>query len=320
MSRRAARGEDATPDDRPTGTPRVYRARTTIEVDPTGLLHVLGRPPLGEYLRRLWQRRHFILADSRARVQTDSRENLLGSLWLVLNPLLSGAVYFVIFGLVMNGSRGIENFLGYLVIGVFLFQYTIQCLNQGSRSISGGRQLIRAFSFPRAALPVAVVMRETLRFLPALATMLVLVLAIPFVVPLMDPGGEAIALRLGWSWLLLPAVLVLQLGLNTGLALVAARVTARIPDLTQIIGILARFWLYGSAVFFAVDRFAAYPALSAIMQINPMFLVIDIARDLLLYGAVPSWGTWALLAAWSSGLLVLGTLVFWQAEETYAAP
>ncbi|WP_158277187.1 ABC transporter permease [Serinibacter arcticus] len=292
------------------------RPRHVVVVPTDDLSPVLARPPLPVYLRRLWHRRHFVVADSRARVVSSNRANLLGSIWLVLNPLLDGAVYFVLFGLVLTGSRGIENYPGYLIVGVFLFQFTIQCLVQGSRAISGGRPLIRSFSFPRAVLPVAVVVRQVIRFLPALITMLVLVMLLPVALPSMA-DGDPVRQPLAWTWLLLPVVLVLQLLLSTGLALVAARVTARIPDLTQIIAILARFWLYASAVFFSIDRFADYPVLHAVMQVNPMYLVLDAARDLLLYATVPSAGTWAGLTAWSVGLLVVGTVWFWRGEESY---
>lgn len=279
------------------------------------LLPVLARPPFPEYLRRLWARRFFIAADARARVDAASRATLLGKVWLVLNPLLDAVVYFVIFGLILNSSRGIPNFVGYLIIGVFLFQWTTKCLTQGSRSITGGRALIRAFAFPRAALPVATVTRVTLQFIPALLTMLVIILAIPWVMPMLN--GNPVEVHVGWRWLLVPMVLALQLAMNLGLAFVAARVCARIPDLQQVITILCRFWLYTSAVFFSIDRFEAVPWLQTVMHLNPMYLVLDMVRDCLLYGVTPSWTSWVLLGVWSIGLLAVGSLVFWMAEERY---
>ncbi|GMA32702.1 ABC transporter permease [Litorihabitans aurantiacus] len=299
--------------------PVTSRPRVVVDVATTGLRPVLARPSLPSYLGRIWRRRHFVLADARAQVATTSRSTLLGSAWLVINPLLHGAVYFVLFGLVLQADRGIENYLGYLVIGVFLFQWTIHCLTQGSRAVTGNRALIRSFTFPRAALPLAVVIRQTIRFLPALATMLALIVLLPPLLGAIDPGGDPVVLRVTWLWLLLPVPLVLQLLLNTGLALLAARATARVPDLTQLFQLVARFWLYASAVFFSIDRFAAWPVLHTVMSVNPMFLVLDVVRDLLLYATVPAWETWALLAGWSVGLVVVGLVVFWSGEESYGS-
>lgn len=296
-----------------------YRPRAVVAVEGSGLTRVLSRPPMAEYLRRLWRRRHFIVADARARVESDNRTNLLGSVWLVLNPLLDGVVYFVIFGLVLRSNGGIENFPGYLIIGVFLFQFTTRCLVQGSRSIIGGKAMIRSFAFPRASLPAATIIRETFAFTPALITMIALVLLTPSIMSALNPSAVAIELRVTGLWLLLPAIVALQLMLNLGLALIAARLTARVPDLTQVISIITRFWLYGSAVFFSIERFDAIPALQGIMRINPMFIVLDMARDCLLYATVPDWTSWVLLSVWAIGLLVAGTVYFWRGEESYGA-
>jgi len=285
-------------------------------VDGTVLRPVASRPPLGEYLRLLWRRRHFIVADARARVSTSNSGTLLGRVWLVLSPLLDAAVYLVIFGLLLRSSRGIDNFIGYLVIGVFLFQFTSRCLSQGSRSVIAGRSLVKSFAFPRAALPVATVAREVLSFVPTLATLVVVVL-------LTRPGAEdawtAPIDQITWRWLLVPAVLLLQVALALGLALLGARVTTRIPDLANVIGVLSRFWLYGSAVFFSFDRFIDHPTLLRVVEVNPMFLVLDMVRDCLLYAQTPAWSSWAVLAAWSLGLLVVGTVVFWRGEESYGS-
>lgn len=293
---------------------RAYRVMT---VPSEGLVQVLSRPPLPEYLRRLWERRFFIAADARARVEASTRANLLGKVWLVLNPILDATVYFMVFGLLLNSSHGIPNFTGYLVIGVFLFAFTTRCLTAGARSIASGRQLIRAFSFPRASIPVATVARETLQFVPVVGTMLVLVL----VVPIFNLGGgeEPIEAHLTWRWALLPVVLLLQLAMNMGLALLAARACARIPDLVQLIGIFCRFWLYASAVFFSESRFDSIPWMSEVMHLNPMFLVLDITRDSLLYGVTPQTSSWVVLSAWSIGLLVAGFVVFWRGEESYGS-
>jgi len=279
---------------------------STLEVVSTGRLSQVGaRPPIRTYLAQLWKRRHFLWAEARAKVTSGTRETLLGQAWLVINPMLNGLAYYLIFGMVLGAKGGIPNFLGYLIIGVFLFQFTTQCVTGGARSIAGGRNLIRAFSFPRASLPISVVLRGILNLVPTLAAMFVLLL----VLPEQEHWTAAAAF--------FPAVLVLQVLFVTGLSLLLARATAALPDLNQLISVLMRFWLYGSAVFFSIDRFANYPWIVGIMEANPMYMVLSAARDTLLYGVVPSLATWLGLGAWAVGTLVVGFVVFWRAEESY---
>ena len=44
----------------------------------------------------------------------------LGLVWWVLNPLLMGLVYYVVFGIILDVSRD----LSYLLSGIFVFYYT----------------------------------------------------------------------------------------------------------------------------------------------------------------------------------------------------
>lgn len=295
-----------------------FRPRYVIQVDSSWLSPVLARPPLGEYLRQLWERRHFIVADARARAGSEHSQTLLGKLWLVIEPLMNGAVFFFVFGMLLSTGRGIPNFIGYLLIGMFLFQFTTNAITRGSRSLIAGRQLVRSFSFPRAALPIASVARNAFTFVPALATLVVLILLIPLVMPHLQPEhADQFVYHVTWRWFLVPGVLALQLLMTLGLVLLTARAVARIPDLAQLISIFTRFWLYISAVFFSIDRFANQPTVQTVMEVNPMYQVLHMARDCLIYGVTPAWTSWALLGAWSGGLAVLGFVVFWHGEQTY---
>ncbi|MFD6177430.1 MULTISPECIES: ABC transporter permease [unclassified Isoptericola] len=279
---------------------------STLEVVSTGRLSQVGaRPPIRTYLAQLWKRRHFLWAEARAKVTSGTRETLLGQAWLVLKPMLDGLAYYLIFGKVLGADTGIPNFLGYLVIGVFLFQFTTQCVTGGAKAIPSGRNLIRAFSFPRASLPISVVLRGVLNLLPTLAAMFVLLLVLP-TQEVWSPAA-----------FLFPAVVALQVVFVTGLSLLLARAAAVLPDLNQLIGVAMRFWLYGSAVFFSIDRFSNYPWIVGVMEANPMYMVLHSARDTLLYGVVPSLSTWLGLGAWAVGTLVVGFVVFWRAEESY---
>ena len=77
-------------------------------------------------------------------------------LWQVLTPLINAAVYYVIFGVVLNTSRDVDNFIAYLCTGVFLFGFTQTVIQAGAQAITGNLGLIRALHFPRASLPIAV--------------------------------------------------------------------------------------------------------------------------------------------------------------------
>src|SRR5207244_1205065 len=133
--------------------------------------------------------RYFIMNFATARNISMYTSDRLGQLWQVLTPLLNAAVYWLVFGVLLKTSRGIENFPAFLVTGVFIFSYTERSLLQTSRVIGDNLSLIRALHFPRACLPLGYVVVELQQLLLSMIVLFAIVLA----------TGEPIT----WYWLLL---------------------------------------------------------------------------------------------------------------------
>lgn len=279
--------------------------RSPITVPSWTLSEVGKRTPLEIYFEQLWQRRHFIIAESRAKVAGGARRNVLGNVWLLLSPLLNGLGYFFIFGYVLNTSSGIHNFVGYLLIGVFFFQFTMRSVTQGSQAIRNGQPMIRAFTFPRASLPIAVVVRELMNFVPSFFVMLAIILIFP------QPEN------LTWRVFLIVPCFAMQVCFAQGCAFIVARLCHEIPDFTNLIQVASRFWLYASGVFFSIDRFVDNPVFAAVMKINPMYSYLQIVRNSLLYGVDSPMWMWMLAFGWGIAFLIFGFLYFYFGEEKY---
>ena len=274
--------------------------------DSTQLMAVGARPPLGEYIRRLWDARHFVLYDARVRLSVSQEHTILGKVWLILNPMLLGFTFFLIFGLLLGTDRGIENFLGYLIIGLMMFLYTARSFTAGARSVSSGKNLIRGFSFPRAALPLGVVIREAMSQLYVLVAM--------FLFLIIAPPAEPITPL----WLLIVPIFVLQTIFNWGAGMLLAPLVHRIPDVANLIQLGTRLWLYASGLFYDPSRFTDNPTILMLFHLNPLYQVLQMARGAILYAQAPPVSSWLILTAWAVGALVIGLLVFWWNEESYA--
>lgn len=274
--------------------------------DLSHLHSVSGRPPLGRYVQQLVQRRHFIWWDSRSRVSTANVEDRLGSFWLILRPLLDALFYWLIFGVLLDMSRGMSNYIAFVIIGVFMFQSTTSAINAGTKVISSSKSMIRAFQFPRASLPLAVLVRDFLQRVPAILVMFAIIMVIP---PHEFPNT---------AWLLFPVILLLQLCMDFGLLLLFARLGVMLPDLSKAVPFATRILMYGSGVIFPIDRFVNHPTIMAIIELNPVFVVLEMYRAILIDGTVPPSQHWIVLASWAIGLLVAGFLFFWQGEESYS--
>ncbi|WP_392508036.1 ABC transporter permease [Naumannella halotolerans] len=269
------------------------------------LLPIGGRPPLGVYINQLAKRWPFALAQARAQAMTANRGMILGNMWLVLNPLLDAAIYFLIFQVVLDIGDRTPNYIGYLLIGVFLYAMTSTAIAQSTGIIRSNKGLIRAFAFPRAALPLAMVTRSVLNAIPVIIVLLIILMANP-------PHALPNVL-----WLLFPVVLALQTALNLGIAFVIARLSDALPDIGRAISIGSRLLMYASCVIFPDQRIRDLPGGNLILEINPVFHVLDISRDLLIYETMPEARSWLILTAYAVGLLIFGFLYFWRGEVSY---
>ncbi|GAA2599926.1 MULTISPECIES: ABC transporter permease [Streptomyces] len=270
-----------------------------------------ARPSLPQYVRQLWARRHFIGAFSTAKLTAQYSQAKLGQVWQVMTPLLNAAVYYFIFGLLMDTKRGVEDFVPFLVTGVFVWTFTQSSIMAGTRAISGNLGLVRALHFPRAALPVSFCLQQLQQLLFSMAALVVILLA--FGVP---PSP---------SWMLAVPALVLQFLFNAGVAMVMARVGSKIPDMAQLMPFLLRTWMYASGVMFSIDSMtgpdSGLPSwVGTVLQLNPAVVYIDLMR----FALIDSFGggqlpphVWALALGWALVAGIGGFIYFWKAEETY---
>lgn len=268
------------------------------------LIDLTSRPSTLAYLREAWRRREFAIVVPAQDLRAQNMDTTLGQLWHLVNPALLVGVYFLVFGVIIDTRRGVDNFLGFLIIGVVLFHLTQRVTLEASGSITQNLGLIRSIQFPRILLPAASVNGQTAAFVPALVLALLAVLA----------TGELPTLR----WLVLPAVLVAQFAFNFGVALLVARIGTTMPDLRQILPHLFRLLFYGSGVIFSVDAFVHSTAWRRAFALNPIYDVITCARWCLLGEPVDLWVV-AGLVLWCIVMPALGFLVFHRSEQRLGA-
>jgi len=305
-----------------------------------GLRPSSARPRLLDYMRLVWQRRHFITAYATARNVSMYTEARLGQLWQVLTPLLNSAVYYLIFGILFEQNRGIEHYIAYLVTGVFIFAFTERSIVVGSTVMRANLPLIRALHFPRACLPLAYVMVEFQQLLLSMLVMFAIVL------------GDREPLT--WYWLYLVPALALQATFNMGAALIMARLGAGAADFSQLIPFLTRIWRYFCGVMYSLTSLPSYATLPTfakdLIALNPAAVYISLARFSIMAsqrvnapGAKPynemlcaefnakkipalqaychattsTSDLWLAGIGWAVVTLIVGVLFFWQAETKY---
>lgn len=270
-----------------------------------------ARPSLPQYIRQLWARRHFITAFATAKLTSQYSDAKLGQIWQVMTPLLNAAVYYFIFGVLLQTKKGVPDYIPFLVTGVFVWTFTQSSIMSGTRAISGNIGLVRALHFPRAALPISMCLQQLQQLLFSMAALLIILFLV----------GVPPAL----SWVLVLPVLLLQFLFNTGMSLIMARAGAKTPDIAQLMPFVLRTWMYVSGVMWSIDKLLSkHTGLPSwvvdVLRANPAAVYIDLMRFSLIdtfgAGQLPP-HVWAWAAGWAVLSGVGGFIYFWKAEETY---
>jgi teichoic acid transport system permease protein len=273
-----------------------------------GLKVAGARPNLIEYTRSLWRYRHFISSFSEAKHVVAYSDARLGSLWSVLTPLVNAAVYFLVFGLLLDTRHGIHNYIAYLCAGVFIFGFTSKAVSAGIGSIADNLPLVRAEHFPRGCLPLSAAVAEFRQMVATTTVFMVIVLA----------TRETPRL----SWLLVVPAVLLQAVFNTGLAFIVARLGAKLADLKQLSPWVLRVWMYTSGVFYSPAVFAhALPGPAArALQANPLLVFIELVRGATIGFSqtdVPGVELWLIAVVWTVVVALAGYIFFWRGEQEY---
>lgn len=258
---------------------------------------------LGKYVAGIWQRREYAWYVANSELKSRQINSLLGNLWHLLNPMLQIAVFYIFFGLVLEADRGVDNFVGYLTVGIFTYSFLQKSAMSGAKSLLKYRGLIQSITFPRALLPLTTTLTESLAVIPAYFVMLVVAVS----------TGEPITAM----WLLLVPFYFVQVAMNAGVALIAARLAHHLPDVQQILPFVFRLGFYASGVLFNVNAYLDGSSWAVLFKFNPAYCLIEVNRGIMLQGTALDWELAAIACGWAVLFAVAGFVWFRLAEDSY---
>jgi len=259
-----------------------------------------GLPPLGRYWKSLFSRRTFISEYSRSELREQHYDSAFGQLWLVLNPLLLSAVYFLLIVIIRGSSDSMR--YAHLTATLFLFYLVANSLTGGVKSITAGQRLILNTAFPRIMLPISAVVIAIFKFLPTLAVFLVIrtILGLPF----------------SWQMLWAIPVLLITMLLALGLAITISCINVYFRDIASFLPYMTRTLLYLSPILYEASDLK--PQLRTLEIFNPLFPILDSWSRALVHGQVPLASHMIIGFGWAVGVFLIGTYFFLSREREFA--
>lgn len=236
----------------------------------------MSKPGHDSFFANLAQKRELWWQFTVRAVELRHRGSYLGIVWAMLNPLLMLLVYYIVFGVIFEGSFKVladETKTDYVLavfFGLIVFHLMAETMALSPSVVVTNPNLVKKVVFPLEVLPLAQLGSVWFHFL--ISTGLMLAGALVF--------GRGLTIA-GLVWL--PVILLPLVLLSVGIAWACAALGVFFRDLTQIMPFVSQVVLYASAVFYPVSKAIEFPIVWFFIKWNPILHTIELARSALLW-------------------------------------
>ncbi|MBI3970054.1 MAG: ABC transporter permease [Chloroflexi bacterium] len=225
----------------------------------------------GAVLRELWAYRDLLLNLVRRDLSVRYKRSALGFLWSFLNPLLMMLVFTIVFMVVKPQS--VRSYPLFVLAGLLPWNYMAGSLSGAVRSITSNANLIDKVYFPREVLPLSVVLANLVNFLLSLAVFL--------------PIAALLGADLSVWTLALPLIVVVQLLLVAGLALLLSALNVAYRDTELVLDVALTAWFFLTPIFYELEllpnRVLGIDVWRFVYTLNPMATLVTDYRYITLY-------------------------------------
>ena len=225
----------------------------------------------------------------------------MGFFWSVVFPILNLFVYMFVFKTVLNmrwsdfSSNGEVPLI--MLVGILIWVAFSETVSRTTNCLVENANLIQKVVFPSEVLPIYLTGSSLVNMTLGILVAMLGVVWYAYIDPThidweaaranVEPG-EPLPRVLGLSWSLfaIPVLYVFQAIFTIGLGYLLATLNLLLRDTYHLVGVFLTVWMFGTPIF--------YPALMVenagfgwILNLNPMYWLIDSYRDILIYGDWP---------------------------------
>jgi lipopolysaccharide transport system permease protein len=300
-----------------------------------------------ELVRSLRDRRRLVLdfvgRDLRSRYAGSS----LGFFWSVIQPLANLAVYLFVFNVVIK-ARWSDSMTSaevslVMLTGFLAWTTHAETLSRSTTCVQDNSNLIQKVVFPAEVLPTYLSLSAMVSLLVGLPIILVGMLLYSKGLPNyeaareaafelgvkraiergLDPGSVALGpeLALGLPLLLVPILIALQWIFSAGVAYLMATLQVLLRDLQHLVPLLITVWMFSTPIFYPASLLAdksigPIPA-RLVLELNPMYWLIDSYQRVMLYGMWPQWNLLLRFAVVALVIFALGSRFLMREKRSF---
>lgn len=254
------------------------------------------------YLKELISFRELLFTWTKRDFKVRYSQSILGAAWAIIQPLSLMIVFSVIFSTFLKVPTGGIPYPVFAYTALLPWTFFSNSLSFAIPSLVGNMNLVSKIYFPREILPLSSIFVCLIDFL--ISVSILVMLFVWYRTPI------------GWSVLLAPFILLIQIVLIYGISLLASAINVFYRDVRFIIPLVLQVWMYLSPIIYPANLVPEW--LKPFYFINPMAVIIDSYRRLLLYQQMPDWPYLGLTIVISFALLFFSYRYFKISEKQFA--
>jgi len=230
----------------------------------------------------------------RNEIHSKYSKTILGVVWSMINPLVMIVIYSFVFGMIFEVRFGRTAGTSEVPYGIVLFSglllhvFLAETLLRAQSVVLDNPNYVKRVIFPLEILPIGILIANVIQAVVALGVLMVVILVAGFPIPL-----TALLIPIVWA----PLILV-----TLGLAMIVASLGVFVRDISQVLGFMMTILMFASSILFPAEMLPE--ALRPWLLLNPLTVIVDQTRAVLLWGEMPNW---RLLGYYS----VVSVLVAW---------
>ncbi len=255
-------------------------------------------------LRQLPKYRGLIQSLVARELKARYRGSVLGFFWSFFNPLLLLVVYSFVFSYVMPPPANLGNYSLFLFCGLLPWTWFSTSLIESANVLISGGNLIKKVMFPAEILPIVTVLANLVHFLLGLPIL------VAFLIYFKTPLQLA---ELVWF----PVVVLVQLLLTIGFALILSALTVHFRDIKDILANLMTLWFFTTPIIYSWQN--PPPQILKYLNLNPVtHLAVSYQEILYFEGPFGHWKWLIALGVASVLLFLLGYFIFDRLRDSFA--
>jgi lipopolysaccharide transport system permease protein len=252
-------------------------------------------------LRALWAYRELLYFLTRRDIKLRYKQTMIGSAWVIAQPLLTMIVFTIVFGnLARISSDGIPYSL-FVYSGLLPWIFFSNSINRGTQSLVASANLITKVYFPRLIIPCSAIVAGLLDFMIGFTCLAALMLHY--------------RIRPTAGLLMLPVVILLITLCVLAIGVLLSAVNVRYRDVSFIIPFAVQLLMFATPIIYPSGMVPA--RWKWVITLNPLAGLVEAFRAAL-FGFPFNLQSLAVSAIFSIALLLAGVVYFNHVEKTFA--